>query len=102
MITEVAPVENDHVTEHTNGVAEEANGEIHLPADNGEIIDAKEEQEEEPVAEVVNAVPDNSQLVVETNVKIEEAPKKSYASIVSHQKRGYHGLLKQRLSCFIV
>lgn len=101
MITEVAPVESDHITEQTNGVAEEANGEVHIPFENGNIVDAKEEQEEEPVAEVVNAVPDNSQLVVETNVKT-EAPKKSYASIVSHQKLGYHGLLKQRVSCCIV
>lgn len=82
-------------------MAEEANGETYIPFENGKIVDAKEEQEEEPVSEVVNAVPDNSQLVVETNVKIEEAPKKSYASIVSHQKLGimvclnkyYHFLL---------
>ncbi|KAL8092797.1 hypothetical protein AgCh_034882 [Apium graveolens] len=52
VITEVAPVENDHVIEQTNGVAEEANGEIHIPFENGKIVDAKEKQEEEPVPEV--------------------------------------------------
>lgn len=86
VVTEAAPVEDDHITEQTNGVAEEANGEVHSPFENGKIVEATEEQEEEPVAEVVNAVPDDSQMVVEANVKTEEAPKKSYASIVSCQK----------------
>lgn len=88
VIMEAAPVEDDHITEQTNGVAEESNGEVHIPFENGNIVDVNQEQEEEPVAEVLNAVPDNSPLVVETNVKIEEAPKKSYASIVSRQNLG--------------
>ncbi|XP_017242270.1 nuclear transport factor 2 [Daucus carota subsp. sativus] len=86
VVTEAAPVEDDHITEQTNGVAEEANGEVHSPFENGKIVEATEEQEEEPVAEVVNAVPDDSQMVVEANVKTEEAPKKSYASIVKDLK----------------
>ena len=35
------------------------------------------------MAEVVDEIPDDSQLVTDTDFKIEDTPKKSYASIVS-------------------
>ncbi|PSR94938.1 G3BP-like protein [Actinidia chinensis var. chinensis] len=54
------------------------------PSNNGEVSVA--EEEEVPVAEVVDEVPDDSLMVVESNSKIEEAPKKSYASIVMDLK----------------
>ena len=50
------------------------------PSNNGEVSVVEEEV---PVAEVVDEVPDDSLMVVESNSKIEEVPKKSYASIVS-------------------
>ncbi|GKD18722.1 Ras GTPase-activating protein-binding protein 1-like protein isoform X1, partial [Tanacetum coccineum] len=46
-----------------------------------EKVEEAVEEEEEPVPEVVDEVPEASQLVVESNTKIEEMPKKSYASI---------------------
>ncbi|PWA95417.1 hypothetical protein CTI12_AA051210 [Artemisia annua] len=46
------------------------------------VVEAVEE-EEEPVPEVVDEVPEASQQVVQSNTKIEEVPKKSYASIVA-------------------
>lgn len=80
-----APVQDVYVIEQTNVVAEEDNGEeAPILSINGE---TEAVEEEEPVAEVVNEVPDVSQLVVESEAKIEEMPKKSYASIVS-----FHGL----------
>lgn len=42
-----------------------------------------EVEEEEPIAEVINEVPDDWQLVDKSNIKTDETPKKSYASIVS-------------------
>ena len=40
-------------------------------------------EEEISVAEVVDEVEDDAQKIVESSAKIEELPKKSYASIVS-------------------
>ena len=76
------PVHDDYVIEQNNMVSEEDNNEEEVPilSMNGEM---EVVEEEEPVAEVVNEVPDVSQLVVESEAKIEEMPKKSYASIVS-------------------
>ncbi|KAL6978831.1 myosin ATPase, partial [Sarracenia purpurea var. burkii] len=51
------------------------------PLDSWEV--SSMEEEEVPVAEVVDESPDDSQIVVESNSKIEEVLKKSYASIVS-------------------
>ncbi|XP_022758738.1 putative G3BP-like protein isoform X2 [Durio zibethinus] len=63
---------------------EEANGpEAYNPSDNG---DGSIEEEEAPVAEVVDEIPDDSQMVADSNSKIEEVPKKSYASIVKVMK----------------
>lgn len=58
-------------------------GEVDNPEDNGEIV-----EEEDPSCEVIDEVPNTSQaVVVESNVNTaqEEAPKKSYAAIVSVQ-----------------
>ncbi|KAI3740110.1 hypothetical protein L2E82_30529 [Cichorium intybus] len=58
---------------------------VFSPPENVEVADvaaAAEEPELEPVAEVVDEVQEASQLVVESNTKIEEVTKKSYASIV--------------------
>ncbi|GFZ02082.1 nuclear transport factor 2 (NTF2) family protein with RNA binding (RRM-RBD-RNP motifs) domain-containing protein [Actinidia rufa] len=62
------------VTVEVNG-EETVNGSI-----NGDVSVVEEEV---PVAEVVDEVPDDSNVVVESHSKIEEVPKKSYASIVS-------------------
>lgn len=64
---------------------------MYNPLENGEVLVEGDEEEEEPVAEVVDEAPNDSQVVVESNVKaVDEAPnesqaiKKSYASIVSN------------------
>lgn len=75
---EISLVEENHVSEQSNG-------EVYNPPENGEVPiheQEEEEEEEEPVAEVVDETPNESQVVVESNFKVEEAPKKSYASIV--------------------
>lgn len=63
-------------------LAEESNGEeVYDPPANVEVSVV---EAEEPVAEVVDEVQDDAQMVVEsTTIKIEEVPKKSFASIVS-------------------
>ncbi|KAL8102022.1 hypothetical protein AgCh_033795 [Apium graveolens] len=108
---EATSVQEDHVTEESDALALEANEEVvHSLSDNGEIKVEKEEEpvgevvddepvaevvDEEPVAEVVDEVPvqeviqnlpNNSKVVVESNIKSEEVPKKSYASIVKDLK----------------
>ncbi|XAR58752.1 hypothetical protein NMG60_11014278 [Bertholletia excelsa] len=75
-------VQDNHVSEQIT-VSESVDGEeVFNSSDNGEVV----VEEEVPVAEVVDEVPDDSQLVVEPNSKIEEVPKKSYASIVMVMK----------------
>ncbi|KAA8543519.1 hypothetical protein F0562_021727 [Nyssa sinensis] len=78
------PVQESHTPEQMTDLAEEADGEeVFNPLDNGEVSVV---EEEEPVPEVVDEVQDDSQMVVESNSKIEEVPKKSYASIVMDMK----------------
>ncbi|GFZ01996.1 nuclear transport factor 2 (NTF2) family protein with RNA binding (RRM-RBD-RNP motifs) domain-containing protein [Actinidia rufa] len=77
------PVQEIHITEETL-VTVEVNGE---EAVNGSINgDVSVVEEEVPVAEVVDEVPDDSNVVVESHSKIEEVPKKSYASVVMVMK----------------
>lgn len=101
-------MQEDHVTEQSDALTLEANEEVvHNISENGEIKVEKEEEpvaevvdeepvalvvDEEPVAEVVDEapvqeviqnLPNNSKVAVESNIKSEEVPKKSYASIVS-------------------
>jgi len=62
---------------------EEDEAEVYNPPPE-EVVD-----EEQPVPEVINEVPNNVAPVVATTVApvlLEEAPKKSYASIVGFQK----------------
>lgn len=76
------PVVEDHIPEQVAVPTEEP--EVEAFSNPPEIVEvAVVEEEEEPVAEVVDEVQEVSQLVVESNTKIEEVPKKSYASIVS-------------------
>ncbi|XP_047327328.1 nuclear transport factor 2-like [Impatiens glandulifera] len=71
------------------------NGEIEVPinddkeisidaADNREVVVVEEEAV--PVSEVVDEVPDESREKVEPDTKVEDVPKKSYASIVRIMK----------------
>ncbi|XWS36594.1 hypothetical protein CRYUN_Cryun20dG0098000 [Craigia yunnanensis] len=74
----------NHIVEHPAASPEEANEpEVYNPSENG---DGSIEEEEAPVAEVVDEIPDHSQMVADSNSKIEEMPKKSYASIVKVMK----------------
>lgn len=57
----------------------ESHAEKAVPEDNGEVLKV---EEEEPVIKVVE-VQDSSQVEAESQTKIENAAKKSYASIVS-------------------
>ncbi|XVF21340.1 hypothetical protein REPUB_Repub12eG0082300 [Reevesia pubescens] len=79
-----SPAPEDHIVEQLAALPEEANGpEAYNPSENG---DGSIEEEEAPVAEVVDEIPDDSQMVADSNSKIEEVPKKSYASIVRVMK----------------
>ena len=92
-----SPVQENDVLEPTTEMAEEVNEEVYNPSENGE---ASIEEEEAPVAEVVDEIQDD-QMVTVSDSKILEVPKKSYASIVS----GYHislslqTVLKLQTSC---
>lgn len=62
-------------------VSIEFNGKEALgPSDDGEVSIVEEEV---PVADIVDEVSDDLQMVVESNSQIDEMPNKSYASIVS-------------------
>ncbi|KAK6785946.1 hypothetical protein RDI58_014471 [Solanum bulbocastanum] len=77
------PVQQNHISEQSTLSVEEANeGEVYNPPENGDVP----VEEEVPVAEFVDEMQDDSQIVVESNIKIEDVPKKSYASIVMHLK----------------
>ncbi|KAL6567076.1 hypothetical protein OROMI_015480 [Orobanche minor] len=79
----VAPTEDNHVTEQSTPAAEEATtGKVYNPSENGDAPVV----EEVPVAEVVDEVQDDTQMIVESSAKIEEVPKTSYASIVMRLK----------------
>ncbi|KAL3633298.1 hypothetical protein CASFOL_022825 [Castilleja foliolosa] len=78
-----APIQENHVSEQSMPSAEEPiTGEVYNPPENEDVPVVIEE--ELPVAEVVDEVQDDTQKIVESNAKIEEVPKKSYASIVKH------------------
>ncbi|KAL4369161.1 hypothetical protein GQ457_05G003950 [Hibiscus cannabinus] len=72
----------NHV-EQSETLAEEANGQVYNPSEDG---DGLNEEEEAPVAEVVDEILDDSEIVADSNSKIEEVPKKSYASILKVMK----------------
>jgi len=77
-----APVQENHVSEVSTPSAEETVTEAYNPPENEDLPITEEEV---PVAEVVDEVQDDAQMV-ESSAKIEEVPKKSYASIVMHLK----------------
>lgn len=86
-------MQDDYVVEQTNVVAEEdKREEVPVLSMNGETEVVVLVEEEEPVAKVVNEVPDVSQLIVESEAKIEEMPKRS-ASIVSFCGLWYYVML---------
>ncbi|XP_022771507.1 putative G3BP-like protein [Durio zibethinus] len=73
------PEHENHI-EQPAALSEEANGpEVYNPSENG---DGSIEEEETPAAKVIDEIPDDSQMVADSNSNIEEVPKKSYASIV--------------------
>jgi hypothetical protein len=81
-------VQDNPVSETTAALPEVVDREeVYNPSENGQ---ASIEEEEVPVAEVVDEVSDEWQIVAEPNSKIEEVPKKSYASIVSVQHAKYY------------
>lgn len=91
-----SPVVKNHVSEQTMVPAEVNGDEAVIPLYNGGLSAEEEVDEEVPVAEVideevavaevVDEAPDDSQVVGEANSKIEDVPKKSYASIVMDMK----------------
>ncbi|GFQ07535.1 putative g3bp-like protein [Phtheirospermum japonicum] len=81
------PVQDNHVSEESTPSAEEAiAGEVYNPPENGDVPIAEEDEEEIPIAEVVDEVQvdNNTELVVESSAKGNEVPKKSFAWIVRH------------------
>lgn len=71
----------NHVSDQTAVPSEETNGEeVYNPSENG---DGTVEEEEAPVADVVDEIPEDTHIDTESDSKIEELPKKSYAYIVS-------------------
>ncbi|WMV12850.1 hypothetical protein MTR67_006235 [Solanum verrucosum] len=75
IVADPPPAQENHISEQSTPSAEEANGgEVHNPLENDSV----------PV--VIEEVQGDSKMVAETNIIIEEVPKKSYASIVMHLK----------------
>lgn len=71
--------------------AEDGDEEVVYNPENGQ---AAIEEEEAPVPEVLDEIPDDSQMVAGLASQIEEVPKKSYAYIVSlHSKIPYSFLV---------
>lgn len=68
------------VMEQKDVTAEDLDGEEIRNPESGQ---APIEDEEAPIPEVVDEIPDDSLMVVGSTSIIEEEPKKSYASIVS-------------------
>lgn len=82
--TETFTVEENHISEPEPVVAEEANGEeVVNPSEDGEVSVVEEEV---PVPEVIDEVQVASPVVIESKIKSEDAPKKTFASIVMDLK----------------
>ncbi|KAK7395426.1 hypothetical protein VNO78_15984 [Psophocarpus tetragonolobus] len=79
------PVLETQVSEQISVTAEDGDGEEVYNPENGQ---ASIEEEEPPVPEVLDEIPDDSQMVAGLASQIEEVPKKSYASIVKVMKEG--------------
>ncbi|XP_019413015.1 PREDICTED: putative G3BP-like protein isoform X2 [Lupinus angustifolius] len=72
------------VSEQIPVTAEDGEGEEVYNPENGQA--SIEEEEEAPVPEVVDEIPDDSQMVSGLTSEIDDVPKKSYASIVKVMK----------------
>ncbi|KAK4374794.1 hypothetical protein RND71_005471 [Anisodus tanguticus] len=84
IVADPPPAQENHISEQSTPSAEEANGgEVYNPLENENVPVVEEEV---PVAEVVDEVQGDLQVVAESNIITEEVPKKSYASIVMHLK----------------
>ncbi|KAJ8447914.1 hypothetical protein Cgig2_012049 [Carnegiea gigantea] len=79
---ETSSVEENHVSEQSSGEVYDPPIPLNVEIPVEEEVDEQEEFEEEPVAEVVDEAPNESDVLAESNVKVEDVPKKSYASIV--------------------
>ncbi|KAL1565740.1 myosin ATPase [Salvia divinorum] len=77
---------SDLIVQSTPFAEEAVSGEVYDPPENGGVPVTEEEKEEVPVPEVVDEAWGDTQTVVEAPAKVDEAPKKSYASIVMHLK----------------
>ncbi|XP_039001023.1 nuclear transport factor 2-like [Hibiscus syriacus] len=77
-----SPAMENHI-EQSETLPEEANRQLYNSFEDG---DGSKEEEEAPAAEVVDEILDDSQMVADSNSKIEEVPKKSYASILKVMK----------------
>ncbi|XP_076888107.1 nuclear transport factor 2-like [Bidens hawaiensis] len=82
-VPEVIQEPENNIIEQAAVLPDEPEAEQVVPVENGEVPTV----EEDPVPEVVDEVQDSSQLVIEAHTKIEEVPKKSYASIVMDMKQ---------------
>ncbi|KAL9266627.1 Nuclear transport factor 2-like protein [Drosera capensis] len=86
----VEPASHEHEAspeeeENASGCMEEVNGGGLLNA--SEVVeDTVGDEEEEPVAEVIDEEPTDVPVVIESKIEVEEVPKKSYASIVKVMK----------------
>ncbi|MFS7956033.1 putative Ras GTPase-activating protein-binding protein [Helianthus anomalus] len=78
-VSEVVPVPENNILEQVAVLTEESEVEPAVLVENGEVPVV----EEDPVPEVVDEVQGSSQLAVESHTKVEEMPKKSYASILT-------------------
>jgi len=99
LFSDTPHTQETHISEPTAALSEEViGGEVYNPSESGDVsVEVEEEEsgdfsveeEEEPMPEVVDEIPPDSQLVVDSQVvvessaKIEDVPKKSYASVVS-------------------
>lgn len=87
-LAESSAVQENHVSEHATAVPDDIDKEEVYNTENVEVL---VEEEEAPVPVVVDEIPDDVQVVDESNSK-SEVPKKSYASIVS----GYHTISEEK------
>ncbi|GAV70733.1 RRM_1 domain-containing protein/NTF2 domain-containing protein [Cephalotus follicularis] len=79
-----APLQENHISEQPAVSSEEVSEEeVYNPSENG---DDQIEEVEAPEPQAIDEVPNDKQMISESKAKIEEVPKKSYASIVKVMK----------------
>ena len=92
LFSDTPHAQETHISEPAVTLSEEVvGGEVYNPSESGDVSveveeeesgDVSVEEEEEPIPPDSQLVTD-SQVVVESSAKIEDVPKKSYASVVS-------------------